>query len=191
MSKSKLEGYNLPSLQKLVILHLAKSEPQTRNATANALSKEYKPTRAAFASLEKKKLIRTTEIKHYLNRDFPRYWLTDEGMITAMLEGINPTILLEETKKLFPERNMVHCFLEVAPLMNPLILRIAYSIGKGKGELEFKDIATILISQAGISMEIETLEKLVAVFKKYPEEHEKLKKLIQMTIDQLKQFVSE
>lgn len=75
--------------------------------------------------------------------------------------------------------------------MNPLILRIAYSIGKGKGELEFKDIATILISQAGISMEIETLEKLVAVFKKYPEEHEKLKKLIQMTIDQLKQFVSE
>ena len=178
-------------MQKLIVLHLANSEPDTRNATATALSKEYKPTRIAFTSLEKKKLIRKTEIKHYKSRGSPRYWLTDEGIIAAMLVGVNPAVLLEETERLFPERNMVHCFLEVAPLMNPFVLRIAYSIVKGKGELEFKDIATILISQAGILMEIETLEKLVAVFKKYPEEHEKLKKLIQITIDQLKQLMSD
>ena len=39
MSKIKLKGSNLPPLQRLIVFHFAKSEPQTINETVIALSK--------------------------------------------------------------------------------------------------------------------------------------------------------
>ena len=191
MSKFKFKSDNLHPLQKLIVLNLAENEPRTINQTVRALSKSYKPAWIAFHSLEKKKLIRKTDVKRYRGREYPRFWLTDEGMIMAMLEGVNPAILLDETKKLFPDRKMVHCFLELVPYMNQIVLRLAYSSVKGGGKLEFKDMATIIISQAGIPMEVENLEKFVAVFRKYPEEYQKLRRLIQIVIDQLKRLKSD
>ena len=191
MSELNLKGSNLPPLQKLIVLHLAKSKPQTINETVTALSKSYKPTWLAFKSLEKKKLIRKTDVKNYRGREYPLFWLTDEGMIAAMLEGANQPFLLETTKTLFPDEKIVHCFLEVIQHMNPMMITLAGNVVKNKGTLDFVDFMKILVSDATFEIDVETMESIVSVLKKYPEEYEQAKMLIKMMIKQLNQLISE
>ncbi|NLE05044.1 MAG: hypothetical protein GX638_09625 [Crenarchaeota archaeon] len=191
MSTINLKSDNLPSLQKLIIIHLSKNSPQTINETVNALSKSYKPVWMAFNSLQKKKLIRKTQIKTYRNRDFSKYWLTDEGMILAMLEGANPEFLLQESKVLFPELKFVHCFLESVPKLEPFVLRVARSVVKDKGSLDFADVATIFMSQSTTQVSLESMKAFASTLKKYPNEYSQLKTIIQVVIAQLNQMISD
>lgn len=191
MSRLKFKSDNLHPLQKLIVLHLAENEPQTINQTVRALSKSYKPTWIAFHSLEKKKLIRKTDAKSYRGREYPLFWLTDEGMIMALMEGACSDRLLEQTKNLYPENKSVHCFLEIVPFIDPEVMSMVYSSVKGKGKLGFVEIATLVLSQAAIPMDIEVAKKLTATVKKYPDEYNKLKIAFQMMINQLSQLISD
>ena len=187
----KIKGDNLPSLQKLIVLHLARNKPQTMNETAKTISKHYKPTWIAFKSLERKQLIKKTAIKSHAGREYPSYWLTDEGIIMALMEGANPDKLLKQTKIVYPNAKTTHCFLETAPLINPEIVKMAYSSIKGKGNLGFREVATLFVSQAAIAMDIKAGKKLTAVLKKYPDEYRILKTAIQEMINRLSQLIAE
>jgi len=189
MSKLKIKRDNLPSLQKLIVLHLAKSEPQTINETAEKIEKSYRPTWSAFKSLEKKKLIWKADVKKYNRRDFPSFWLTGEGIITAMFEGADMASLLEESKRVFPDEELVHCFVEVI-YANPKVVQLAYNVVKNKGTIEFVDLLTVVVADAP-SEDDDTMRKLVTVLKKYPEIYEQAKILIQQTIDQLSQLIND
>jgi hypothetical protein len=191
MSKLKVKGDKLPPLQRLVVLHLAKSEPQTINETVKKISKSYKPTWSAFNSLEKKKLIWKADIKEYRNREYPLFWLTDEGIITAMLEGAKRPLLLEKSERLFPDAKIVHCFLEVIQHMNPMVIQLARNIVKNKGTMDFVDLMTILVSDTTFESDMETMKNIVAVLKKYPEEYEQAKMIIQQMVDKLNQLISD
>ena len=191
MSKSKTKSDNLHSLQKLIILHLAENEPQTINQTVKAISKSYKPTWIAFNSLEKKKLLAKFDVKNYRGRKYPRYWLTDEGMIMAMMEGASSKKLLEQTRTLYPEAKIIHCFLEMMPFIDPEVTKMAYSNVKGKGKLGFIEVASLFLSQAAVPMEIETAKQLTTVLKNYPEQYSILKEAIKTMIDQLSQLISD
>jgi len=187
--KSKLEirSDKLPPLQRLIILHLAKSEPQTINETVTAIEKSYKPTWSAFNSLEKKKLIGKAGVKEYRNREYPVYWLTGEGIIAAMLEGADKSLLLEESKRVFPNEEIVHCFVEVI-YTNPKVVQLAHNVVKNKGTIEFADLLTVLVADA-TSEDVDTMKKLVVVLKKYPEMYEQAKILIRQMMEQLGQLV--
>lgn len=191
MSKSKTKSDNLPSLQKLIVLHLAKNEPQTINETVRALSKSYKPTWTAFNSLENKKLIIKTDIKNYRGQEYPRFWLTDEGMILALLECASSEKLLRQTQILYPEVKIMHCFLEIMPFFDPEVVKMAYSSVKGKGKLEPVEVAQLILSGAAMPMDVETGKKVAATLKKYPQQYEALKIAIQFLIDQLKQVIAD
>jgi hypothetical protein len=191
MSKPKMKGDNLHPLQKLIVLHFAESEPQTINQTVKAISKSYKPTWIAFNSLEKKKLIRKTDVKEYRGRKYPRYWLTDEGMIMAMMEGASSKKLLEQTKLLYPDVEIIHCFLEMMPFIDPEVTRMSYASVKGKGKFGFIEVATLFLSQAAMPMDIETAKELKAVLKKYPDQYNMLKLAVQTMIDQITELISE
>ena len=191
MSKLKVKGDNLPSLQRRIVLHLAENEPQTINETVTAISKSYKPTWVAFNSLENKKLIRKTDVKEYRGREYPRFWLTDEGMISAILEGADPAFLLEETAKLFPDAKIAHCFLEIIQHMDPMMITLARNTVKNKGTMDFMDLMTILVSDSTLEMDMETIRSLVNALKKYPEQYEQVKIFIQLMIEQLKKLIED
>lgn len=189
MSKLKTKSDNLPPLQKQIILHFAKNEPQTINQTVKAISKSYKPTWIAFNSLEEKKLIRKTDIKNYRGQQYPRYWLTDAGMVMALMEGASSEKLLKQTKVLFPDLEIVHCFLEIMPFIHPEVTKMAYTSVKRKEKIEFVELAMLCMSQASVAMDIETAKKLTTVLKKYPDEYNKFKIAVQLMIDQLSQLI--
>ena len=191
MSKSKMKGDNLPPLQKLIVLHFAESEPQTINKTVKAISKSYKPAWTAFNSLKEKKLIRKADVKEYRGREYDRYWLTDEGMIMAMMEGASSEKLLKQTKILYPDAEIIHCFLEMMPFIDPEVMKMSYASVKGKGKFGFIEVATLFLSQAAMPMDIETAKELKKVLKKYPVQYNMLKLAIQTMIDQLSELVSE
>jgi hypothetical protein len=189
MSKTKMKGDNLPSLQKLIVLHLAENEPQTINQTVKALSKFYKATWIAFNSLEKKKLIRKTDVKEYRGREYDRFWLTDEGMIMALMEGANADKLLEQTRIIFPDAEITQCFLEIMPLFDPEVVKMAYSNVKGKGTLGPIEVVTLILSGAAMPMEIDTGKKIASILKKYPVQYALLKNAVELMIEQLKQLI--
>jgi predicted transcriptional regulator len=191
MSKTQSRSDNLHSLQKRIILHLAENEPQTQNEIAEATSKSYKPAWTAIKSLQKRKLIGKADVKDYRGRKYPRYWLTDEGMIMALMEGASSDKLLTQTKSLYPDEKIVHCFLEMMPFIDPEVTRMAYSSVKGKGKFGFIEVATLFLSQAAMPMDIETAKKLKNVLKKYPDQYTMLKLAIQTMIDQLSQLVND
>jgi len=191
MSKLNIKSDNLPPLQRLIVLHFAKSELQTINETVIALSKSYKPTWSAFNSLEKKKLIWKAGVKEYRGREYPFFWLTDEGIITAILEGAEQALLLDKSRKLFPDAKILHCFLEVIQHMNPMVIQLARNVVKNRGKLDFVGLMTILVSDATFESDVETMKKIVAVLKNYPEEYKQAKILIQQMIEQLSQLISD
>lgn len=190
-SRPQSKSDNLHSLQKRIILHLAENEPQTKNEIAEATSKSYKPPWTTIKSLQKRKLIGIAKLKNYRGRKFPRYWLTDEGMIMALMEGASSDKLLAQTKILYPQAKIIHCFLEMMPFIDPEVTRMAYSSVKGKGKFGFVEVATLFLSQAAMPMDIETAKKLKIVLKKYPDQYNMLKLAIQTMIDQLSQLVND
>lgn len=188
MPTSKITNDSLELLEKMIILNLAENKPQTKRATAKAISKQYKSTWNAFERLEKKKLIKQATTIIYNNTEYPRYWLTDEGILIALIENANPKKLLEQTKNLYPENKNTHCFLEIAPLFDPKLLRIAYSSLKGKDKIGSREIIILFLSQPSIAMDGETAKKLVTILKNYPDEYNKLKIAVQEMKSQLNQL---
>ncbi|MDG6223511.1 MAG: hypothetical protein QCH99_09665 [Candidatus Bathyarchaeota archaeon] len=191
MSKPHFKSDNLPSLQRLIVLNFAESEPQTVNETVKAISKSYKATWNAFNSLEKKSLIEKIDVKHYRGREYPRFWLTAEGIVMALMEGANFDRLLEQAKILYPDAKTLHCFLEIMPYTKPELLKLGYSIIKGKKEVGMSELATLTFSKSANQMSAEDGKKFVATLEKYPEEYKEFKTKIQSAIDQLSQLITE
>ena len=182
---------NLPPLQKLIVLNLAKNKSQTINETVKALSKSYKPTWTAFNSLEKKKLIIKSDTKNYRGQTYPRFWLTDQGMIIALIEGVSANILLQTTKKFYPDAEAAHIFLEMIPYFDSEIIKMAQTYAKGKENLTFAEVAQVILSSAASGLEIEEAKKIVTILKRYPKHYAALKTIIEVMIKQLSYLIED
>ena len=192
MLKPKTKNNNLPSLQKTIVLHLAETEPKTMNETAKAISKQYRPTWTAFKSLAKKNLITETRLrKFYRRQKYPRYWLTDKGMVMALMESANPDKLLKQTKILYPNAENTHCFLEIAPLIHPEVMKIAYSSIRGRDKLGINEIIILYLSQPSIAIDDKTANDFIATLKKYPNQYTMFKNIAQKMINQLSKLITE
>jgi hypothetical protein len=191
MSKGIASSDNLPSLQQAIIMYLAKSDPQTINQIANEIDKDYSNTHTAFKSLIRKKLVTKTGTKRYREQEFTCYWLTDEGILIALMEGTSADKLLEKTRTLYPDAKVTHCFLQIMPLFDPAVIRMAHSNVKGKGKLGSIELVQLILSGAALPMEMETGQAIVKVLKDYPEQYELLKISVKFMIDQLSQLISD
>ena len=192
MLKPKTKNNNLPSLQKTIVLHLAETEPKTMNETAKAISKQYRPTWTAFKSLAKKNLITETRLrKFYRRQKYPRYWLTDKGMVMALMESANPDKLLKQTKILYPNAENTHFFLEIAPLIHPEVMKIAYSSIRGRDKLGINEIIILYLSQPSIAIDDKTANDFIATLKKYPNQYTIFKNTAQKMINQLSKLITE
>jgi hypothetical protein len=186
---SKTEANSLHRLQKMILLFLAENEPQTANETALKLDKDYKPTSTAFKSLQKKKLIAKTGIKDYRNRKYSKFWLTDQGIIMALLEGANHEKLSKQAINLHPDNKALPLFLEIAPYIDRQIIEMTYSSVRETGNFDFMDVMNLLFLQAPTETDIENAKKLSLVLKKYPGEYEVLKEAKKFIIKQLNHII--
>ena len=190
MSEFKIKSNNLPPLQRLIILHLAKTNPQTIHETMKKLNKSYKPTWSAFKSLEKKKLIYQIGDKEHRGNKYPTFWLTDEGIMDALIEEAKWDHLLKTCKNLFPDEELLHCLVEISQYLNPEILRLARNVVKNKQKLNSEVIAYILMSNASFETDMNNIASILKILKKYPEEQKRAEVHIQSMIEKLNQLIN-
>jgi hypothetical protein len=134
----------LPSLQKTIILHLAEKGPQTINETVQNIKHHYKPTWIAFNSLEKKGLIQKINTKIYRGREYPQFWLTVTGQITALSNGANIEKLKQNALEFCrdnEEREALEVFFGMAKSLGPETANKMYKfLITGNFELSFLPI---------------------------------------------------
>lgn len=190
MSKQKTDWYSLPPLQKQILIHLAKEGPKTRNEVSKELGSAYKNVLFSFDSLKKKGLIKQVGEKKHRQRKFPYYWLSEDGIILAFIEGVSKNVLLTKSKEFYPNNENLHAFLDFASIFNPEVWKIAFASIKRKGKLEPVDLAMIMITQMESDVNLEKVKEGLIQLKKYPEILESFKKLME-GLDKVKMFVSE
>ncbi len=181
MSKRRSRGDSLPPLQRRIVLNLAENKPQTINKTVESTSSHYKPSWIAFKSLEEKGLITKIGKMSYRGREYPEFWLTVEGVLVAMLEGASPSGLLYRVNEVYPENKILIYCLEIGPKLNPEVFRIGLSVLRNKGTLEPIDITTIMLTQMQTETSEETVKEALKILRKYPLEHNRLKKQLSQT----------
>jgi hypothetical protein len=191
MLKNKTKSDSLPSLQQAIIIYLAKNEPQTINQISKTIDKDYSNTHTAFKSLVKKKLIKETGSKNYRKQEFECYWLTDEGIITALNEGADAKILLQTTKKFYPNAEAAHIFLEIVPYFDFEIIKMAQTYIQNKENLTFAEVAQVILSGAASGMEVEQAKGIVTILKRYPNHYNALKMIIEVMIKQLNSLIED
>jgi len=187
----------LQSLQKRILLYLAKHEPQTINETVNGIRSRqyrssYKSSWTAFNSLEKKGLIKKTDVKTYRGREYPRFWLSSAGVFMALVEGASPQDLLVKTVKAYPNDKVLQCCLEIAPFTGIEAFKAGLSAILAKGKLEQSDAITIILTQSEKDLSIKQFKQFIQILKKHPEEYETLKKQIgQLTefLDKIEEMI--
>ena len=190
MSKRKTRSNKLPTLQKRVILCLAQNEPLTINEVKTKIPPpaHYKPTWLAIKSLRQKGLVQDVGTKPHRGRDYPTHWLTDEGVLVALLEGANPETLLQKTRDIFPENRALLYYLEIAPKLNQEVLEIGYSAVRTKGKLEPIDLATIMLTQMQTGTSVQAFWEIVESLKKHPEQYNSFKEQIEQMLKNLSQL---
>lgn len=138
------ESAALPSLQKAILINLAEKGPQTINETVQNIKHHYKPTWIAFDSLEKKGLIQKVDTKTYRGREYPKYWLTVLGQITALFNDANVEDLKQNALKFCKdneEKEALEVFLDMAKSLGPETTKKMYKfLLTGDFELSFLPI---------------------------------------------------
>jgi DNA-binding Lrp family transcriptional regulator len=190
MSRRKTNWYSLPPLQRQILIHLAKEGPKTRNEVAQELGSAYKNILFSFNSLKRKGLIKQIGEKKHRQRSFPQYWLSEDGVILAFIEGTPKGVLIEKAKEFYPDNENLNSFIDFASVFNPDVWKIAFASIKRKGKLEPIDLATIMITQMESDANLEKLKEGLIQLKKYPEILESFMKLLE-GLDKVKAFVSE
>jgi hypothetical protein len=190
MSTQKTKRDNLPPLQKRIILYLAKHEPQTINETVKGIrsrqyKSSYKSSWTAFNSLEKKGLIKKTDVKTYRGRKYPRFWLSSAGVFVALVEGASPKDLLDRTIKAYPNDKVLQCCLELAPYTGVEGYRVALSAILSKGKFEESDATTMVITQMEGDMSGKQFKQFLEILKRYPEQYERIKKHVEQLTELL------
>ena len=191
MPNLKSKKADSESVERLIILNLAENEPQTKRKTSKEISKYYKSTWDAFTRLEEKKLIKQVGTITYNNVEYHGYWLTEQGIVMALMEGVNPQRLLKRTKRLYPEAKTTHAFLEIAPSFPPEIVKMTYSSVKGKGKIGIAEIIMLYLSHPTIAMEPDTARRITKILENYPDLYSKLKTAVQEMINRLSQLIIE
>jgi len=199
MINQKIKRNILPSLQRRIVHCLALKGPQTINEIKKnilllklAPHSHYKSTWQAVQWLSKKNLVQKVTVKEYRGRKYPRFWLTDQGIVVALIDGVDSSILLERTREIYPDHGALLYSLEIAPKLNPEVFRIGYSMIKNKGKLELPDLVTILFTQMQAETSTQAFSEVMAILKQYPEQYKSFKAQIEKmseNLDRIKKII--
>lgn len=94
MLKRNLKCVDLPKLQKKIVLCFAEFGAMNITDTNKKINGHESATNLAIHKLKLKKMIEEVETYKYREREFSKYWLTNKGIASALLNDSNP----EKTK---------------------------------------------------------------------------------------------
>jgi len=143
MSKILKKGYNLPRLQKEIVIELAKNGPSTMNEISEKLGKQYRAVWNAFQKLKEKGFIKRVGRKEYRGQEFSTYWFTELGTIVAIANGA-PSSLLKIAEKIYPNQaqtyKLIQDWASSLPEATFRQMVVMYIRFKEKGELPISAI---------------------------------------------------
>jgi len=175
----------LPSLQKEIVKCLACSEPLTINQTKKKIHKEYAATHRAFQSLKRKQIIKEVSIKKWQGRKYKTYWLTEKGILAALILGASPKIMLTYASQVYPENNILNFTLKAAQYVNPNIFRIPYASIDEKKALDISDVISVLAIQMTSETNEQNIEALLETIKSFPEYYMLVKQFLESFTEML------
>jgi hypothetical protein len=143
MSKKVVEyPILLPPLQLKIVLNLAEFGSQTINQITKNLKSQYKATYIAFESLKRKGIIQEIGKKEYRNREFPIYWLSNEGLIIALINNANPDLIKKYAKEYYGNNEIYDLLSDLAKTLSKETIAYIYTMFKvtEEGKLLFKPI---------------------------------------------------
>jgi hypothetical protein len=187
-SKTIPEKELLHPLQQSMLLCLAASGPQTINETAKAISGHYRSSWNAMKALKEKGLIAENGLKTHHGREFPRFWLTELGILIALREGAKPETLLRKTRQMYPENKDLHFLIEVIPILDPNVLDPAYVTLMDNREIELSDKISVLFAQVQIGLSSDQKKRFNAVLKRYPKANQLVADFVQSVQKDLKKL---
>lgn len=128
MARPEKQGHDLGPLQKQILLHLATKGPKNINETAKEMSAHYKSVHTAFYSLEKKGMIMRVGKVSYRGRGYDAFWLTENGILKALLNGADSNLVLKAIRRTFPKYDDTFLFAKVASHLPKKVLRVISSM---------------------------------------------------------------
>jgi hypothetical protein len=175
MSRISEDWYNLPPLQKRIILSLAKRGPQTKNEARTNVKSEYKNIGFSFKSLQKKGLIHVVDKKFYRRQEFQRFWLTGIGVAFALLHEADANAISKHVKSSYPEAQEIRLTLSLTNVLGKKSLALAlrtltsYPLEEAIGKLS---VIGLLEPRKYTSKNAETLiTEVNRILRDYPNYH--------------------
>jgi len=143
MLNQKVKYHTLPKLQNRIVLCLAKHGPMNIRETNKKLRGEYTSTNRAFHELEKKQFVEKVLTQKYRGRKFSKYWLSDRGLVYAILHGSNLNVLSVYVKNVYPDDDAKAVLIVLAKILGPKAFRYATGLIYEKG-LTAKSVSILI-----------------------------------------------
>jgi hypothetical protein len=154
---------DLDPLEEQIILRLATAGPKDIDETAKEVSAKYEPVYAAFGSLEKKEMVMPAGRLSYRGRDYDTFWLTEKGLLKALLNGVDSSLVLKVVKKTFLKYDDMSLFAQVACRLPERALRIVSSLYPSVSlQVGIQEVLKVLFMASDLSVdELKTLYDIV------------------------------
>jgi hypothetical protein len=159
----------LTPLQKELLLSLAVNKPQTKNEAVRAIGGNYRSGWDALKELENKNLIKAVSQKFYRGREYPRYWVTENGILLALSEKTKLGILLRRTQEIYPENRNLQFLIEAIPILGETAFNMVRLAVAANGKIDQNDLISIFAAQK--KLDDEELGRYNLILKKYPERY--------------------
>lgn len=174
MSNRKTKCNSLPKLQHRIIMCLAENTPMNIRETNGKLKGEYTSTNRAFKELVKKGCIKKVDVKEYRGNRYSMFWLTDKGLIYAIIHGANPNVLLRLVETVYPNEPEKAILVKLSNLLEPNILHCISKLLNGYGltsETVSASLNASLIYTTYLTHKNPQalIKKILATLKEYPE----------------------
>jgi hypothetical protein len=176
----------LPPLQRQIVLYLAENSPQIKFRISKGIKGYYKSVCKAIKDLLGKKIIAETEKRTFAGDDSIDYWLTPAGVFVALVHGANAKRVLNRTTEVYPDNKMLQCFVELTTYLGTDIYQVGYQAILRKGKLEDSDVSLMLGTGLMKDLSLETVLKVIALIKKYPEQFSGFKEQIVEIMEKLR-----
>ena len=192
MLKPQKKWYSLPSLQKRILLNLAREGPQTRNQVQKNVKSAYKNVLYSFKSLTKKGLIKIVDQKVRRGRKFPKYWLTATGIFSAFINDANVESLLKNAEKIYPDNQDFQVLAQLGKVLDKkAIEKILSLIALQKEEMPMALTFLATNPKAFTRKNPRTLAKEIGkVVKRHPEYYKLYKRMLKNSRKELDEFIA-
>ena len=123
-------------------------------------------------------MIKAVGVKTYQGKEFPRYWLGEDGTFVAMLEGAKVDTVVKKAKEIYPDEKEFHYFLDATSILGTEAFEIAFKALLTKGKVEADDVAAMLVNQVLKGISPEALGKFFVLLQLYPEHNLEMEKFM-------------